>query len=70
MAQLQKERARKPILVDAAAVASQAHIDGVPYFRLDLIRYPEPNYSVLLTRAEMLGVTAEWLKIESCNVNK
>lgn len=66
MAQLLKDRARKPIVEEAAAIASRMTVGGKVGYRLDLfVRHPAPGYSIALTRDEMLRAVALWLEAEA-----
>lgn len=65
MASILKERARKPIMEGAGCYASETWKDNSPFFRITLFDRSLPHYDVELSRAEMLGIVAEWLKIEA-----
>lgn len=63
MAKLLKERARKPVMDDACVYGAETCHDQ--FFELNMFWQSAPRYRILLTRAEMLSVVAEWMKMEA-----
>lgn len=63
MATLLKQRARKPVLEEAAVAASL----GSGGYRLGLYSQlrTKHDYDLLFTRAEMLSIVSAWLGIEA-----
>lgn len=66
MAQVLKDRARKPLLQRAAPLAAQSHVDGQLVYRIDFYApHPDRGYSIILTRVEMLKAVSSWMAGEA-----
>lgn len=65
MANLLKERARRPIVENGGCYASERYNNGKPMFRITLFDNSSTHYEVELTRTEMLGIASKWLEIET-----
>lgn len=67
MAQLLKDRARKPLLDRPSSTSgSQANYEGKLGYRIDLYQQvPGHSYSLLLSRAEMLNIVQSWMAGEA-----
>lgn len=67
MATLLKERARKPLVENMGCYASESFKDGAPHFRLTLFGGTSPDYTIELSRVEMLSIASEWIRSEAHN---
>jgi hypothetical protein len=61
MALLLKEKARKPVMDQAAAVGSLGSTGGKVGYRIDLYQGRDRSHYLIMDRAEMLAIVSSWM---------